>query len=82
MGQVCSCSPVLQKISCSFEFQVTRPHYLPLFLGTVIPYSLRFSVINPVLPFHLAPTTIVGGVGIYAGSLYSVIFTLTFYPPC
>lgn len=69
MGQVCSCSPVFQKSYCSFEFQVIRPHCLPLSLGTVIPYSLRFSVINHVLPFHLAPTTIVGGVGIYAGSL-------------
>lgn len=37
---------------------------------------------QPCSSFSSCPTTIVGGVGIYAGSLYSVIFTLTFYPPC
>ena len=77
MGQVCSCSPVFQKTSSSFEFQVVRPHFLPLFLGTVIPYSLRFSVVSPAFPFHLAPTTTDGGVSVYAG-LYTL--SLLFSP--
>ena len=55
VGQVCSCSPEFQKISSSSEFQAIRPHCLPRFLGTVIPYSLRFPVINPIFSFSSCP---------------------------
>ena len=55
VGQVCSCSPEFQKISSSSEFQAIRPHCLPRFLGTVIPYSLRLPVINPIFSFSSCP---------------------------